>query len=279
MTLAKDILKTEDKNTSKYIILLTDGVPNNSIGSKITYSGDTRDNTKKTLKSIIDNDINVITVMTGVNSEYKPDADGKLNPEAAGKNYKQLAEEIFGTPEKPNYGKFYYILDNKIDEIINNDIYKSLFELLKNEIKDINVKDYFPKNIVENYNFEIVENPKIGEVTKTIDPKDNSITWNIKTLKAQEKTTLIYKLKVKDNVDEKIVNIETQTNEKVDVDYKKEDGTLKKETSNVSPSVILKRDKAPNPIPQTGDKNFIVLSVGLIGILIIVLSKMYQNKK
>ena len=75
---------------NKYLILLTDGVPNNSVGTSLTYSGNTAKNTKATLKSIQDSGINIITVMTGVNSTYQPDPDGTSSTEAAGKTYKDL---------------------------------------------------------------------------------------------------------------------------------------------------------------------------------------------
>lgn len=55
---------------NKYIILLTDGVPNYSIGKPtFEYSGTTATNTKKTLEKITSEDkINLLSVMTGVES-------------------------------------------------------------------------------------------------------------------------------------------------------------------------------------------------------------------
>lgn len=271
---------SKDTTLNKHIILLTDGVPNNSVGSKLTYSGATRDNTKATLKSIIDSNINVITVMTGVDSTYQPDADGNLSPDAAGKTYKDLAEEIFGTQEKPNYGKFYYVSDEAVVATITEVVYNDVKVVIKNEIKNIVVVDYFPLDIVENYDFEIFEAANIGTVTPTINKEDNSITWTIQTLKAGETATFKYKLKLKEKFNEKIINVETPTNKKLDATYVGTDDVEKTETSDVSPSIILKKDKtiAPDPIPQTGDKiTFIIVAVVILGIAIGVYLKKYNN--
>lgn len=273
---------TEDTNLNKYLVLLTDGVPNNSVGTSMAYSGNTAQNTKTTLKSIVDKGINIITVMTGVNSTYQPDPDGMLSPDAAGKTYKDLAEEIFGTQEQPNYGKFYYVSDETVEDTITRDVYNDVKVVIKNEIKDITVVDYFPLNIVENYDFEIFEKENIGTVTPTINTKDNSITWTIQTLEAGETASFKYKLKLKEKFNEKIINVETPTNEKVDATYTGTDGETKKETSNVSPSIILKKDvtKAPDPIPQTGDNTILAVLAILVlgGAIAICIKKINQYK-
>lgn len=141
--------------------------------------------------------------MTGVNSTYQPDPDGTSSAEAAGKTYKDLAEEIFGTQESPTYGKFYYVLDESVENTITKDVYQDVSVVIENEIKDITVVDYFPLNIVENYDFEIFEEANIGTVTPTVDTKNNSITWKITTLKAGETASFKYKLKLKEKFNEK----------------------------------------------------------------------------
>ena len=248
----------------------------------MAYSGETAQNTKTTLKSIIDDGINIITVMTGVNSTYQPDPDGMLYPDAAGKTYKDLAEEIFGTQEQPNYGKFYYVSDENVESTITTDVYNDVKVVIKNEIKDITVVDYFPLDIVENYDFEIFEKANIGTVTPTINTQDNSITWTIQTLEARETASFKYKLKLKEKFNEKIINVETPTNEKVDVTYTGTDEESKKETSDVTPSIILKKDdtKAPDPIPQTGDNTILmVLAILVLGGAITVCIKKFNQYK
>lgn len=284
-----------DSNLNKYLILLTDGVPNTVVGGPVNqYSGEVRTKTKATLQSVIDKGINIITVMTGVDSTYMPDPDGNVCSEAAGKNYKDLAEEVFGTQEAPNYGKFFYVTDDKATDTIVTDVYKNIITYIKNEIKNITLVDYFPELILANYDFEILEKANIGEVTPTVDTENNSITWKIETLGAGETASFKYKLTLKENFDEKIINVETPTNEKVDVTYTDTNGDEKKETSDVSPSIILKKPEEPEkpeepkkdntqaetPIPQTGDATvFAVLaSIGIITALGIYTFKYIKNK-
>ncbi len=260
---------SKDENLNKYLILLTDGVPNTAVGGPtMTYSGEVKTKTKATLKAILDNNINIITVMTGVNSSYKPDPDGNLSPDAANKTYKDLAEEIFGTQESPSYGIFYYVTDEDVQNTIVSDVYSNVIVIKKNELKNITVVDYFPDNIIANYDFEIVEKANIGEVTSVVNTENNSITWTIETLKPGEIASFKYKLKLKENFDENIINVETPTNKKVDAIYTNTDGEEKTETSSVSPSIILKGDntKAPVEIPQTGDNSFYISA----GILVLV---------
>ena len=278
LQIAKSNFNT-DTGVNKYLILLTDGVPNNSIGISMMYSGATATNTKATLKSIVDSNINIITVMTGVDSTYQPDPDGNLSAEAAGKTYKDLAEEIFGTQAQPNYGKFYYVSDEAVEDTITRDVYNDVKVIIKNEIKNITVVDYFPANIIENYDFEIVEGANIGTVTPIVNTDDNSITWTIQTLKAGETASFKYKLKLKEKFNREIINVETPTNEKVDVTYTGTDETEKKQTSNVSPSIILKQDTAPAPIPQTGD-NTMIIALAIIGLVTVAVIRIvkYHNK-
>ena len=145
--------------------------------------------------------------------------------------------------------------------------------------------------ILANYDFEILEKANIGEVTPTVDTENNSITWKIETLGAGETASFKYKLTLKENFDEKIINVETPTNEKVDVTYTDTNGDEKKETSDVSPSIILKKPEKPEepkkdntqaetPIPQTGDATvFAVLaSIGIITAMGIYTFKYIKNK-
>ena len=268
-----------DEGVNRHLILLTDGVPNNSVGTSMAYSGATATNTKATLQSLVDSNINIITVMTGVDSTYQPDPDGNLSAEAAGKTYRDLAEEIFGTQAQPNYGKFYYVSDESVEETITEDVYNDVKIVIKNEIKNIILVDYFPTDIIENYDFEIVEKANIGTVTPTVNTDDNSITWTIQTLKAGETASFKYKLKLKEQFNREIINVETPTNEKVDVSYTGTDENTEKQTSNVSPSIILKQDTAPDPIPQTGDNTMIIALaiIGLVTVAIIGIAK-YRNK-
>lgn len=255
-----------DTTLNKYFVLLTDGVPNTAVGGPTsTYGGEVTTKTKATLNTLKTAEIKLVTVMTGVNSSYQPDPTGAVSSDAAGKTYKDLAEAIFGTQETPNYGKFYYVTDANVTNTITKNVYSDVRKVKKNEIKNISAIDYFPANIIENYDFEIIEKANVGEVTATVNKENNSITWNIETLEAGKTASFKYKLTLKEKFNENILNVVTPTNEKVDVKYTDTDGKDQTETSKDSPSVKLTKETkkpensvdntvAPDKIPQTGDK-------------------------
>ena len=250
LQVARNNFSTEG-TLNKYLILLTDGVPNTAVGGPtMTYSGEVTTKTRETLQSIVDMGINIVTVMTGVDSSYMPDPDGNLSPDAANKTYQDLAEEIFGTQETPNYGKFYYVTDENVITTITDNVYADVVVIRKNEIKDITVVDYFPANILENYDFEILEQPNIGQVSAEVNYENNSITWYIANLPAGETATFKYKLTLKENFNEEIINVVTPTNEKVDVTYTDPEENTQTETSDDSPSVILIKEEEPENVPE-----------------------------
>ncbi|MGN1327425.1 MAG: VWA domain-containing protein [Clostridia bacterium] len=283
LQVAKNNFSTDvGEGLNQYLILLTDGVPNTAVGGPtMTYSGEVTTKTKATLQSILDKNIDIVTVMTGVDSTYMPDADGMLSPDAAGKTYQDLAEEIFGTQGEPNYGVFYYVTDENVETTITEKVFDDIIKIVENSIKDITVIDYLPDNIVANYDFSIYEQPNIGEVSQNINLADNSLTWTIGKLEAGVTATFKYKLTLKEKFDEKILNVETPTNTKLDVTYTGTDDTEKSLTSDIVPSVKLTKDVtiAPEPIPQTGDSSFILVAgiVVLIAVAAICVKK-FGNK-
>lgn len=220
---------TFSSQTNKTIILLTDGAPIACVGY-FKNESEVIANTKKTLKSIVDSKINLVTVLTEVDNQYDY-RDGLTE--------KQIVDQVFGTQTNPNYGKFYYIADNNIEETILNVVYNDVSEVISNNLQDITIIDFFPAEILENYDIEITKEPDIGTATVLND----NITWNIKSLKKEEKSYLQYKLKLKADYNENIINVETLTNKKVDLAYKNKDKEEKIETSTISPSIILKKQK------------------------------------
>ena len=110
LKLAQKTFTTEKNN--KYIIVLTDGVPNMNVGNsdlvKIEALEKVISTTKETLLSL--KDINVISLLTGIDDE-------KATVRTDGTNsytYGQVIEGVFGTEEKPTIGKFYKINDKEI---------------------------------------------------------------------------------------------------------------------------------------------------------------------
>ncbi len=246
---------TTEENTKRYIVLLTDGVPNNALdGSFGTYIGNVGARTKAKLEEIEDSGIDIIGAMIGLDSQ-------KVETQS-NKTYLALAEEVFGTVSNPTISSYYYVQDSEIETTIVDKIYNEIVTVVENSLKNITVKDYFPQEIIDNFTFEYIASPNIGNVSTKIDTSDNSITWTIEVLKETEVASLSYKLTLKDNFDKKIIDKILPTNEKVELTAT-HNGTTLEETSNESPKVRIKSDDttAPTVIPQTGDNSHIFVTV------------------
>lgn len=278
---------SKNSNTNRYIVLLTDGVPNNALdGTFSSYIKTAGARTKSKLQQIENDGINVIGAMIGLDGE-------RVEPQS-NKTYKALAEEVFGTVDNPTISNYYYIPDDQIEETIANKIFQNLVSRKDNTLKNIVIKDYFPQEIIDNFDFEYVASPNIGKVSTVIDKTDNSITWVIEFLKEGEIATLSYKLTLKENYNKEIINKVLPTNEKVDITAEDNDHDKDnpyKEASDESPKVkvlyeepTVKPDPTPEPepnapkdntvapsvLPQTGDNSAIF--IGIIGIVVLVSS-------
>lgn len=251
----------------KYIVLLTDGVPNTAVGGPtLTYSGETATKTIAKLKELDKAGVNIFSVMTGVPDVEEP---------STGITYRALAEEIFGTTAEPTVGKFYYIPDSKIEETICTTILNNFEDTSSNTLTNLKIYDYFPQEIVDNFDFSYVTEPTKGTISPTIDLQNNLITWTIDKLEPKETATVSYKLKVKDNIDSKILNVILNTNEKVEItanEIKTDDGTNTL-VSKVTPKVRLTQDTttANTTIPQTGDTNTLYIFIGITLVAVIAL--------
>lgn len=266
LTVAESNFSKDENN--KAVILLTDGVPNNAVGGPtLIYSTAVAEKTSAKLKDLDNAGIKVISVMTGVSDTLCP-YDELTVPEGEEiKTYKQLAEDVFGTEKYPFVGKFYFINDSEINTTITRDVFNNVIITKENYIKDIEVVDYFPEEIINNYDFEIVEDANIGKIDSVVNPEDNSITWRIETLNVGEIAKVQYKLKPKKDFDRKIIDVVMPTNKNVDVTFTDVDNTPKDVSSPDSPTIVLKQyvtdipDPEPKPepepelpkvIPQTG---------------------------
>ena len=252
-------------NNSKYMIVLTDGVPNVALNyNKVYYSDDVIAKTKAKLEALKKANVNVITMLTGINT---PEG----TPTGASKTYNQIITEIFGTQENPTVGTFYYVTDDKVESTIKTDIYNSLVPEEKT-LKDIKIVDYFPKEIIDNFDFSYVSKANIGEISATVDKTNNSITWNIPSLAIGQTATVQYKLKLKENFDSTIVNKILNTNEKVDTTYTDFDNNSQSKTSDVSPK--LKLVEPPATLPKAGTTTFIAITVLAFGLLVFSITKL-----
>ena len=261
LTLA-DSLFTSEKN-NKYLIVLTDGVPNVAINyDKPYYSDDVIAKTKSKLQGLASKGINTITMLTGIDDE-------STIPTGITKSFGQIINEVFGTNENPTAGSFYYITDDKIESTINT-IYNSLSSTNKS-FRDITIVDYFPKEIIDNFDFSYVQNANIGTISATVDKTNNSITWTIPELKVGETATVQYKLKLKENFDSSIIDKILNTNQKVDLNYTDYNNSKQSKTSDVTPK--LKLAEPPAVLPKTGLATIIILGSALLLIIGFSLSK------
>lgn len=248
------------------MIVLTDGVPNVALNyDKSYYSDDVISKTKSKLQQLKQSNINIITMLTGIDDET-------YIPATTTKSFGEIIEEIFGTTSNPTVGKFYYVTDNEVESIIKNDIYNSLIPENKT-LKDIKIIDYFPAEIINNFDFAYVSEANIGTISATVDKSNNSITWTIPELASGETATVQYKLKLKENFDSSIVNKILNTNQKVDITYKDYDNKEQTKTSDISPK--LKLTEPPTTLPKAGITTFIVTgSIVAISILIFSTAKL-----
>ena len=264
LELASEQFTKTDNN--KYMIVLTDGVPNVALNyDKSYYSDDVISKTKSKLQQLKQSNINIITMLTGIDDET-------YIPATTTKSFGEIIEEIFGTTSNPTVGKFYYVTDNEVESIIKNDIYNSLIPENKT-LKDIKIIDYFPAEIINNFDFAYVSEANIGTISATVDKSNNSITWTIPELASGETATVQYKLKLKENFDSSIVNKILNTNQKVDITYKDYDNKEQTKTSDISPK--LKLTEPPTTLPKAGITTFIVTgSIVAISILIFSTAKL-----
>ena len=252
-------------DNNKYMIVLTDGVPNVALNyNKVYYSDDVITKTKTKLEALKTANVDVITMLTGIDNPEQV-------PAGVTKSYNQIITEIFGTQENPTVGTFYYVTDDKVESTIKNDIYNSLVPEEKT-LKDIKVVDYFPKEIIDNFDFSYVSNANIGEISTTVDKTNNSITWNIPSLASGQTATIQYKLKLKENFDSNIVNKILNTNEKVDVTYTDLDNKSQAKTSDVSPK--LKLTEPPATLPKAGTTTFVAIAILATGLLVFSITKL-----
>ena len=247
ITLGSEQFTEEDNN--KYMIVLTDGVPNIALGNNSYYSDEVINLTKTKLQQIGNQGINVITMLTGIDNASDP------TPTNKDKTYGQVIEEILGTEETPTVGDFYYVTDAEVEQTITQDIYNSLLPVSQS-YTDIVIKDYFPQEIIDNFEFAYVSEANIGEVTAEINEEDNSITWTIPELKSGETATVQYKLKLKENFDSNIVDKLLDTNEKVDITYTDFNNEPQEKTSDVTP--VLKLTEPPKELPKAGITTMII---------------------
>ncbi len=274
---AEELLATSTNTESnKYIVVLTDAVPNTARGVTIDfYTESSADPTKNKLISLQEKGINVISMLINI-SEREINLTGR-DENATFKTYKDVANYVFGTETSPTAGPVYYINDNEVIDTVTTQIYNDLTVIDEYVLTDIVIKDYFPKNIIENFDFAYLTKPEIGNVTAEVDKNDNSITWTISELKPGEEATFTYRLSLKETFASDIVGVNLPTNENITIDYK-ENGTPGDQIRDNRCPVVILDVPAKKEIPQTGS-NTTIISGSLIAIAILISSISFVNYK
>lgn len=275
---------TDNTDSEKHIILISDGVPNVSLDTEntLTYSGVNAQNTKNRLLKLQSKGYKISSIL------MRLDESSVVNPVAPmveGENrhmtYGELVEEIFGTVNNPTAGNFYYINYNNLTTTLTENIYNTIVASMDNTIKNIVIKDYFPKEIIDNFNFEYVKSPNVGEVSQQISRTDNSITWNIELLKENSTGTLSYKLSLKDKYDKEIANKLIPINTKLDIEYETVFGKFNNSSEDFPQIKLNYEDKtiAEEKLPQTGDYSFMFLILAVICVIAYIITRIKLMNK
>lgn len=291
---------------NKVIVLLTDGVPNADVNGNASASDTSSANalkvqetTKSTLLRLETQGINIISMMTGMSADDgNTDKNGNIY---TGSNFEEnlkAIERIFGTPTNPTTGKYYLVKSADVSNIVENDIFKDVMEKVQNPINAVKVIDYFPQDILSNFEITILK-PNIGTVSDKIDKETKSIQWEIGTLKGNATATLQYKLKIKNmSKNSPIYNQEIATNDKIILNYKDTNEKDYSVTLSSSPKIKLAEIQKPTTtttqgattlskgkdptvankiLPNTGGHILIISSIVLVMILIAI--GIIQNHK
>lgn len=271
LTYANTLFTAEE--TNKYMIVLTDGIPNVAINfDKNYYSDDVISKTKASLQSVSSSGVKLITMLTGISDPESAVArPSSENPMTRN----QIIQAIFGTAQAPTAGQFYYITDDKIESTVD-EIYDSLVSTDKT-FKDLKIVDYFPKEIIDNFDFAYVSEANIGTISAQVDTSNNSITWTIPELAVGATATVQYKLKLKENFSSDIVDKILPTNEKVDITYTDYTDTPQSKTSDVTPK--LKLVEPPPVLPKAGMTTIIIAGSLLLIVLVFSGAKLISIKK
>ena len=248
-----ELAKGEYSNTAnKIMVILTDGEPNEAINNVGGKSVD--DASKEALINAGNSGINIITMLTEIENEY-------------------TAEYIFGTKDNPTIGKYYYIKDADINNIITDSIYTNVSQLIhtpNENITNTKIVDYFPQDIMDNFEFSYVGNASMGTISDKIDETTKTITWDIGTVKDLEEATVKYKLKLKDMDNKDLFDKVIATNEKVVLTYKdinSKDYTVVLDSSpKIKLTEEIKEDEttATTILPKTGLKNILITIIGIV---------------
>ena len=257
LSLAKEQFSSESNN--KYMVILTDGVPNVSLDFDFTYYSDNViANTKNELINLTNNGITTIAMLTGID-------DGTFIPMGQNKTFDDIINEIFNSE---TVNKFYYIKDNNIENTITNDIFNDLKPIEK-KLKDIKIIDNFTDETINNFDISISSDTKFGTVINNID-NNNSIVWEIPELKPGQVATLQYTLTLKDDINTQILDKEFNITKNTNITYLDYE-----QISDISTKILLSQPPVTSDIITTS--TILIFSLSLAGIIYLFIKKKYNK--
>jgi len=223
--------------------------------------------TKKTLLSLADKNINLIMLRPS-DKIYNFTLTG-TDITIDGSSYVQ---DLYGTIENPTYGIAYDSKNITSYDFLSNKVSEEVLSTIPDNITNITLTDYFPTEIVENFDFSYVKKPTTGTISSEI--KDNNIVYKVDKLQGNDSITISYKLKLKDNVKTDLLGKEILTNEKVTLNYTDINNKNYEVTQTSSPSIKLM--EVLNDMPDTNLNQSITIKI--IGLITLVMGTFIIGK-
>lgn len=305
-------------NVNKILISLYDNVPMVAIGVKnqVSHGGifseyDTIEEavigkhekivsyTKNEILSLANENIDFILLRpddTSFDQKWYSTTTGELSLEFDGSPYVQ---DLYGTLDNPTYGKMYSLNNDSLEKIVTEYIYTDIIETVGTTMESIEVKDYFPQDILNNFDISFSDSTNLDFSTLQ---EEGYITWNIEKLDREQTATIEYTLKIRNINNTQLLNKEIATNERVELTYIDYEENEKEATLESSPIIklvnielpdnnninintdnkntgLVDNTIAPGKIPQTGKTITIIAIVSIIaGLGIIWYTKLRKMK-
>lgn len=184
---------SKDTTSKKYIILLTDGIPNVSLGKYASedkhlyyYEREQFDATKKALTDATSKGYNIISGLIDMLTDtvensvtLKESNSTSTDEEIQNMTKKEAVEYIFGTQDAPTTGMVFNVADKNIITVISENIFDALVGEVYS-LTDINIDDVIPDNIYNNFNVSFIsfESSVKGKGNK-IDTTAPDIEYNL----------------------------------------------------------------------------------------------------
>lgn len=292
-------------NVNRILISLYDNVPITAIGVDnrihVSFNSTQEAAAKEKLQTLVnetkseilklkDNNIDLIILRPGdedFDIKAYNTSTGELLLEIDGSSY---VKELYGTIENPTYGKMYSLNQESLEKIVTEDIYEDIIEEIGTSIKNIEIKNYFSKEILENFEVSTSNN----NIDMTNLEKDGYITVKISSLEANASEIFEYVLTLKNMNNEELLNNEISIVSKIELTYQDTLGESKAVTTNSSPIIKLTNVEeidntinekgndttvATGKLPNAGMKTTIIVSIIIIVLISLIILKKYSNYK